>query len=651
VDATVADPVIGRLLDSRYTAQERLAVGGMATVYIAHDNRLDRMVALKVMHPNLMHEPDFVARFHREARAVAALNSPRVVSVLDQGSAHTPAGVLNYLVMELIRGRSLRQYLGSRGRLMPYEAIDIMEAVAEALAAAHQAGIIHRDIKPENILLGDDGQVKVADFGLARPLGQPTNALTQGVVMGTVGYLAPEQVTHGAADYRSDVYAAGIVLFEMLTGQLPHTGATPMSVAYQSVHTEVPPPSQIVPGIPPELDDLVLRATARRPEQRPSDGPALVADVRQVMHFVVEPDLSDGGAPYPDPYAGPAATPGYAPTRREGAPGGYPNPGYGEMDGGPVYADRRSRAGGSPRVPRWVFVALAAVVAIVLVAFGAHAVIGGGPGGSQVPLLTGEAKSDAIKELSQDGLKAVFGPAQNDPTIAKDHVVDQSPKGTAKVKPGDTVTLILSLGPAQVTVPDLHGLSPGDAQTKLQSMNLISGGVQPEPSDTVPSGEVIETNPKAGTKVDPSSQISLLVSSGKASVAIPGDLVGRSASAAQTELEGLNLVVQQTSDSSGAGAKGTVVAVSPSPGATVAGGSTVTLAVSTVDKNGTPVQVPDVRGKSWNDAQRILTQAGLKAEKDFISNFVDGGKVTAMSPSAGATAPSGSTVTVHLSNH
>ncbi|MBL7621612.1 Stk1 family PASTA domain-containing Ser/Thr kinase [Frankia sp. AgB1.8] len=663
MDATVADPVIGRLLDGRYTAQERLAVGGMATVYIAHDNRLDRMVALKVMHPNLMHEPDFVARFHREARAVAALNSPRVVSVLDQGSAQTPAGVLNYLVMELVRGRSLRQYLASRGRLMPFEALDIIDAVAEALTAAHQAGIIHRDIKPENILLGDDGQVKVADFGLARPLAQPTEALTQGVVMGTVGYLAPEQVTHGIADYRSDVYAAGVVLFEMLTGQLPHTGATPMSVAYQSVHSEIPAPSQIVPGIPPELDSLTLRATARRADQRPQDGPALLDEVRRVAPFVAEPSEPAGTTAYPGPYAAAAPpTPGYAPTRVNRPVAGEPDPffdtdgydetGYDAEPGGPGYGahSRRHSAAGTPgwrRPPGWVFGLAAAVVVLILLIVGAKAILGGG-GGNQVPLLTGEAKADAVQELKQAGLKAAFGTAVYSTTIPVDHVVSQSPSGTAQVKSGDTVKIILSLGPQQVAVPDLQGLSQADAQVKLQKAGLSAGGVQTEPNDTIAEGMVVSSDPAAGTKVDPSSQVTLVVSSGKTSMTIPADVIGKSFADAKAELAAMNLQVQRgPDDTSGTADKNTVATVSPGVGSTVNPGDTVTLSVSTVDQSGTPVKVPDVKGKSWSQAQKILRDAGLNPQKDFWSNF-SGGNVTATSPNAGKTVASGSTVYVRL---
>jgi len=661
VDATVADPVIGRLLDGRYTAQERLAVGGMATVYIAHDNRLDRMVALKVMHPNLMHEPDFVARFHREARAVARLNSPRVVQVMDQGAAQTPVGILNYLVMELVRGRSLRQHLGTHGRLAPYEAIDILEAVAEALAAAHLAGIIHRDIKPENILLGDDGQVKVADFGLARPIGQPTAALTQGVVMGTVGYLAPEQVTHGVADYRSDVYAAGVVLFEMLTGQLPHSGATPMSMAYQSVHSEVPPPSTMVSGVEPEMDDLVLRATARRPDERPSDGVALLDEVRHVLPFVIDP----GPAVPPSDYqAAPAPVDRFAPTRVDhgviaGDLDGYPDgPGdYQAAPGGrppaPAYANRRSghSAGGKGfRPPAWAYAVLAAVVVLVLLIIGAKALVGGG-GGTEVPLLTGMTKADAEAELKADGLKWKYGNPIHSPTVAKDKVADYSPKDATKVSPGDTVTIYLSLGPEPVTIPDMKGWTQTDAQTKLQSLNLGFAGMREQSSEDVEKDKIIGTDPQAGTKVDPGTQITLLLSTGPAARTVPDDLVGKSYDEAKAELEGLGFKVRRDIDTSGAFSQDQVARTSPDAGQQIKPGSTVTLFVSAVDGGGdgtgVTVKVPNVKGKSWSDAEQILEDAGLKV--DFQGGRLFGSnKVRSTDPDSGTTVERGTTIHVRL---
>jgi len=668
VDATVADPVIGRLLDGRYTAQERLAVGGMATVYIAHDNRLDRMVALKVMHPNLMHEPDFVARFHREARAVARLNSPRVVQVMDQGAAQTPVGVLNYLVMELVRGRSLRQHLGSHGRLAPYEAIDIMEAVAEALAAAHLAGIIHRDIKPENILLGDDGQVKVADFGLARPITQPTAALTQGVVMGTVGYLAPEQVTHGVADFRSDVYAAGVVLFEMLTGQLPHTGATPMSVAYQSVHSEIPPPSTLVRGVEPELDSLVLRATARRPDQRPADGVRLLDEVRRTVPFIADPaPAAPAAAPYDAEFAAAGAPADrYAPTRVERRPADDLDGGYGETPdypfgpagqpsghraGPPSYPNRpggRRAAGSGFRPPTWAYGVLAAVVVLVLLILGAKALVGGG-GGAEVPMLTGLTKTDAESELRSDGLKFTYGTPIHSATVAKDKVADYSPKGASKVNPGDTVTILLSLGPEQIAIPDLHGQSVLDAQAKLQSANLGFAGLRQQASDDIEKDKVIGADPATGTKVDPGTQVTLIVSTGPAARTVPDDLVGKSYDDAKAELNELGFAVRQDTDDSGTFAKGKVARTSPDPGQQINPGDTVTLFVSTVDGggdgSGVMVQVPNLRGKSVDQANSILDSLGLKAD---FQNWFFGRKVKSTNPPAGTTVERGTTIHVTL---
>lgn len=284
---------------------------------------------------------------------------------------------------------------------------------------------------------------------------------------------------------------------------------------------------------------------------------------------------------------------------------------------------------------------------LILLIVGAKAILGGG-GGNQVPLLTGEAKADAVSELKQAGLKAAFGTAVYSTAIPVDHVVSQSPSGTAQVKSGDTVTIILSLGPQQVTVPDLHGLSQADAQVKLQKAGLSAGGVQTEPNDTIAEGMVVSSDPAAGTKVDPSSQITLVVSSGKTSMTIPADVIGKSFADAKAELAAMNLQVQRgPDDTSGTADKGTVAAVSPAVGSTVNAGDTVTLSVSTVDQSGTPVQVPDVRGKSWSQAQKILRDAGLNPQKDFWSNF-SGGNVTATSPNAGKTVASGSTVYVRL---
>ena len=313
MDTTLARPPVGRLLDGRYRVESLIATGGMATVYLGTDTRLDRTVALKIMHAELANDEDFVRRFVGEARSVARLSHPNVVGVYDQGAD----GRTLYLAMEYVPGRTLRDLLNERGSLPPREALDIMEGVLGGLGAAHAAGLAHRDVKPENVLLGAAHAVKVADFGLARMLAGTSHTKT-GMLIGTAAYLAPEQVSQGVADARTDVYAAGIMLFEMLTGQQPHTADTPLAVAYKHVNEAVPVPSQLVDGIPPALDDLVLRATSRNPDLRPADG-------GQALRSLNEVRLSLPPAPPVSPAATAAAAypgPGYP------APGGYEAPGY-----------------------------------------------------------------------------------------------------------------------------------------------------------------------------------------------------------------------------------------------------------------------------------------------------------------------------------
>ncbi|HVU75148.1 MAG TPA: protein kinase, partial [Mycobacteriales bacterium] len=266
------DAVVGIVLDGRYEIVERLAQGGMATVYVALDRRLDRHVAVKVMHAHLADDPDFVARFHREARAAARITHPNVVAVYDQGQ---DAGHV-FLVMELVSGRTLRALLREHGTLPPERALALLEPIAAALAAAHAQGIVHRDVKPENVLLGDDGRVLVADFGLARAIETSPLTQTTGLMLGTVAYLSPEQVRTGNADARSDVYAAGVTLYEMVTGAAPFTGDTPLAVAYQHTHDDVPAPSTAQPGTPAVVDELVRTTTARDPSGRLADGAVLL---------------------------------------------------------------------------------------------------------------------------------------------------------------------------------------------------------------------------------------------------------------------------------------------------------------------------------------------------------------------------------------
>ncbi|MGH3414161.1 MAG: protein kinase domain-containing protein, partial [Marmoricola sp.] len=277
------DPVIGRVLDGRYRVGPRIARGGMAVVHQATDLRLDRTVAVKIMHAGLADDDEFVTRFEREAHAAARLAHPNVVAVFDQGEDCTDGQVTLFLVMEYVPGLTLRDLIRKEAPLPPARALDVLAPVLSALESAHRAGMIHRDVKPENVLLSDNGEVKVADFGLARAVSSESQATTAGgVLVGTVSYLSPELVVDSRADTRADVYAAGVVLYEMLTGHKPHRAESPIQVAYKHVHEDVPPPSATVPGIPPYVDALVARATARDPSVRPADAGVLLRQVRRV---------------------------------------------------------------------------------------------------------------------------------------------------------------------------------------------------------------------------------------------------------------------------------------------------------------------------------------------------------------------------------
>ena len=309
MDDTLADPLTGRMLDGRYAVTARIAHGGMATVYQATDTRLDREVALKVMHAELARDEEFVRRFIGEAKSVARLSHQNVVAVFDQGAD----GPFLYLAMEYVPGRTLKELLRDSGRFSPATALEIMTGVLDGLAAAHASGIVHRDIKPENVLLTADGRIKVADFGLARAQSAAGHTRA-GLLIGTVSYVPPEQVTGGSTGPGGDVYSAGVMLFELLTGRLPFTGDTPLSVAYQHVNTDIPAPSTLVPGIPAAVDQLVLAATSRDPARRPADAGEFLRAVRRVREGLAEASGLTGvmGAGRPGTGRGAMAGPGHA---------------------------------------------------------------------------------------------------------------------------------------------------------------------------------------------------------------------------------------------------------------------------------------------------------------------------------------------------
>lgn len=677
------DPLEGRLLDGRYSIQSKIARGGMATVYLATDRRLGREVALKIMHHHLVDDESFTSRFVREARSAARLSHPSVVQVYDQGS---DADLL-YLAMEYLPGRTLREVLVERGVLTPREALTVFEPILDALSAAHRAGIVHRDVKPENVILTDDGRVKVADFGLAR--GATASAATTGQLMGTVAYLPPELVTRGFADARSDVYAAGIMLFEMLTGCQPFTGDVPIQVAYRHVHEQVPAPSGLVPQLPVQLDDLVLAAAANDPQRRPGSAGELLTLVRQV-HAVLPAALLDLRPHRPAPgevMQSSAAAPvtnsadddrteasagpvGHQPTRAlpgitphtgspEAGPTGVPGPGVGAPNSRRfARASERSGRTRSVRsvtasdpelqelggVRRRGLIGLAAALTVAVLLATVVWWFTGGPGAFRTtPRLTGLTLAQAQKSLSEIGVNATARPRHDD-TAHPGTVIASSPQVGQQVRRGGTVVLYICDGPARVTVPEIARLTEDDAKALL-ARNYLKVGPDRllEYDDKAPSGTVLSSDPAPGTQVDNGTEVTLRISRGPQPVGLP-DFVGRPQEDATGQLKALGFVPTIKQEFSDTVPTGTVIAQDPAGGeGTMAfHGQTVTL---TVSKGPELVKVPNVFGKREDEARKILEEAGFRVEVDRYLGGVFG-TVRAQEPAGDSQAPKGSTVRI-----
>ncbi len=656
------DPLVGQTLDGRYRVGARIAVGGMATVYRALDTRLDRELALKVMHPALASDQGFVDRFIREAKAVARLSHPNVVGVHDQGTD----GSYVFLAMEYVAGCTLRDILRERGALHPRAALDILEPILAALGAAHRSGLVHRDVKPENVLIGDDGRVKVADFGLVRAVGSATATTTAGSVIGTVSYLSPEQVEHGNVDARSDVYACGVMLHEMLTGSKPHEGDTAVQVIYRHLNHDVPPPSRLVPGLAPELDELVTRAAARSAADRPGDAVELLA-LLQAARRSLSPAQLD--AEPPTAATRPAGdthttrlrrTPVTPPTAAATGAAAGSGPGGPSPDGAeplnrtsrlqlpPELAGRRAEAADHPVGPlpapsrfasrRGLLAVFAAVAA--LVGIGAVVWFIGVGRYTSTPSVLGLSRVAAEAELEDSGLDAEFTEVFSE-TIPVGKVVSTDPRNGERVRNGGTVTVAVSKGPERIDVPKVAGDRKRDAERVLEEARLTVGTERTAFSDTVPRGRVIGTEPAAGTRLKPDAPVSLVISRG-APVDVP-DLVGLTLEEARQELADAGLELRTAGDEvySDDVDKGSVAAQTPDAGATSAEGSSVTL---TVSKGPQLFEVPDVKGKKQGEARQILEDAGFEVDVfDALPLFGDD-KVWRQSPGGGSLKPRGTTI-------
>jgi beta-lactam-binding protein with PASTA domain/predicted Ser/Thr protein kinase len=638
---TLSDPLVGQLLDGRYRVNRRLARGGMATVYEAVDTRLERIVAVKVMHPGLAEDRAFVERFIREARSAARLSHPAAVAVFDQSadSGHV------FLAMEYVQGRTLRDWLRDKVRLTPREAFSVMEPVLAALGAAHAAGLVHRDIKPENVLIADDGRVKVADFGLARAVS--TSSTTGTALIGTVAYLSPEQVERGVADPRSDVYSAGILLYEMLTGAQPFGGETPIQVAYQHVNYDVPPPSASRESLPYELDQLVVRATRRDPDTRPEDATAFLAEVVRVRRSLTQAQLDTA-----DIQPGVAAA-GSTPTLvvpRAGAGEGDPPP------VGPAVPPHHTApvlgggSGGDPysvparfarRRRRGAFALILVLIAALAIGLGAWRVAAGSS--LQTPSLIGMSKSEAKAKTAEAGLDLKFAKdEQFSETVPDGQVISTDPQPGRRVARHGTITAVLSKGPERYQVPDLKNVTRTDAENRLRDGHFTVGSAREEFSDGVDEGSVIRTEPKAGESLKRDTVVTLIVSKGQKPVSLP-NVVGKAYDEAAKILDRLGFNVHRSDQFNDQTPAGLVIQQDPSADPRATRGQNVDLVVS----NGpeiTQVTVPSLVGMKLSDARQALAAVGLTATVDEFPGRFGGGRVIRQDPPAGTVVESGTSV-------
>ncbi len=632
--------MIGRLLDGRYEVRSRIARGGMATVYVATDLRLERRVAIKVMHGHLSDDAVFKDRFIQEARSAARLAHPNVVNVFDQGQDGESA----YLVMEYLPGMTLRDLLQEYKTLTPEQTMDIMEAVLSGLAAAHRAGIVHRDLKPENVLLADDGRIKIGDFGLARAVS--ANTATGQALLGTIAYLSPELVTRGIADTRSDIYAVGIMMYEMLAGAQPFTGDQPMQIAYQHANETVPPPSEANPAVPVELDELVLWATAKDPDQRPRDAGAMLDQLFEAQNLMEARGIAGTGA-HRTVVMPAAVGPEIPATAETQVIGTASRPDFGRavpvaVGDAPataqtlaVKADRRRRRG---------YVWFTLVLLLAAVAGGTGWYFSAGPGAAvPLPDVAGSTVAQATETLTAAEFE-VDRTDTTDPEIEAGRIIDTRPGAGSMILRGSTVTLIVSTGPRLVPVGDYKEKSEEDVRARFSDFHVAADSIR-QFSD-LDEGLVLVALDADGNELGATypeqRAVQLVVSAGP----IP-DVAGQGYDSAASELEDAGLVAKRGgeifSDTVPAGSV-TSVNTTTDP---VRVGDTVTL---TVSKGPDLVRVPDVTGMTRDEAKTALANAGFKytysSYIDLAPNSLT--KVGELDPEAGSMARRGSTIRMSI---
>ncbi|WP_413768284.1 Stk1 family PASTA domain-containing Ser/Thr kinase [Rhodococcus pyridinivorans] len=671
------DRLVGVVLDRRYRIESQIARGGMSTVYRGTDMRLDRPVAVKIMDPQFAADPQFLARFEFEARSVARLTHPGLVAVYDQGQD----GDHVFLVMELVEGGTLRELLRERGPMPPHAAAAVAAPVLGALAVAHRAGLVHRDIKPENILISGNGEVKIADFGLVRAVAAATTT-SRSVILGTAAYLSPEQVTVGSADARSDVYSAGVLVYEMLTGRTPFTGDTSLSVAYQRVEKDVPDPSSAIDGVPPELDAFVRRATEREPSERYADARVMADALGEICDTLdlpryrvpaprrsavrtppgVDPDAAaptrtvDGAASgHADPVPATTVLPdsaanSHAPTTVQTAVPATPGPNAPATRPHPTRVATRThpRPDTEPVAPRPDYATdrrhqrrsaagwIAAIIVLALFMGIAGWWLGAGRL-TDVPTVLGLDRTAAVSAIETAGLSSEIRGEYSD-DVPVDTVLGTDPTAGSRVPDGDTIALLVSLG--RPTVPSIPGAgerSVIEDELRSRTFEPVEGGTAF--STTVPEGGVAALDPAPGTVLPVGSEVALVISKGSPPVTLP-DLTGRPVDEARRILDEAGLTVGEIREVFDADVDdGRVIGTDPEEGEDVSAGGTVTLLVSNA------VKVPSMLGRSVGSARDELTRLGFEVEVRQLGDS-DRSVVIGQNPGAGRRAEQGSTVTL-----
>ncbi|MGV0644045.1 Stk1 family PASTA domain-containing Ser/Thr kinase [Mycolicibacterium sp. XJ879] len=618
-------------LSDRYELGDILGFGGMSEVHLARDTRLHRDVAIKVLRADLARDPSFYLRFRREAQNAAALNHPAIVAVYDTGEAETPTGPLPYIVMEYVDGVTLRDIVHNDGPMEPKRAIEVIADACQALNFSHQHGIIHRDVKPANIMISKTGAVKVMDFGIARALADSSSVTQTAAVIGTAQYLSPEQASGNSVDARSDVYSLGCVLYEILTGEPPFVGDSPVAVAYQHVREDPVPPSERNPNVPPELDAVVLKALAKNPDNRYQTAAEMRADLVRV-HSGEQPDapkvLTDA-----ERTSLLAASSGHDRTEPIDDVA-RPLPDYEERE-------RRGSVG------RWL-VAVAVLAVLTVVVTVAINMFGGETRAVQVPDVSGQASADAIAELQNRGFKTRTQ-QQPDSTVPPDHVISTEPGANSSVAAGDEITINVSTGPEQREIPDVRNLSYADAVERLTDAGFESFKSSTSPSTPEMKDKVLGTNPPANQTSAITNEITIVLGSGPESRSVP-DVVGRTTASANQILNAAGFTNTVPVEVDSTEPQGQLVGTVPSAGQTVPVDSVIQLQVS----RGNQFVMPDLAGQFWTDVEPRLRALGWTGVLDKGADIPNSGQrtnaVVRQSPAPGTGVNFGATITLSFAS-